>query len=76
MQSEKRDDWQFVGREEILKLGIDETTLDQAKDSRWDPQWMAYWVRQDTALDTWLRLQGCEYTLVVRDQGDDHENLP
>ena len=71
------ESWQFVGREEIQGLGINERTLREAEDSRWDPEWMAYWVKADSPLDTWLRLQGCQYTLVIREQpqGDDHENF-
>ena len=62
------ESWQFVGREEIQNLGIDEATLHAAQDSRWDPEWMAYWIRAESPLDTWLRLQGCQYTLVVREK--------
>lgn len=59
--------WQFVGREEIDRLSIDHGILTASQSSRWDPEWMAYWVQANTPLDTWLRLQGCEYSLVIRE---------
>ena len=68
--------WLFVGREEILGCDVNERVLREADDSMWDTAWQAYWVRADTPLDTWLRLQGVIYRQVVRDQGLDHENLP
>ena len=55
-----------VGREEILSLGINERILRENDSVRWDPEWQCYWVPVDTAVDTWLRLQGCEYQYIIR----------
>jgi hypothetical protein len=55
-----------VGREEILSLGINERILRENGAVRWDPQWQCYWVPVDTAVDTWLRLQGVRYEYIVR----------
>ena len=65
-----------MGREEILNLNINERILREHTDSQWDTEWQAYWIPADSSLDTWLRLQGCEYRLVQRDIPDiDHENF-